>query len=100
MDKVNASGLLIPQTSDTSQKKIADESERFSFTEKIKEELDYVNSLQIKSAEATQALITGEADNIHEILITNEEAMLALEMAVQVRNKIVEAYQEIMKTQI
>lgn len=71
-----------------------------SLSEIFKEKLNHINDLQVQANQNTEELITGEADNIHEVLIKNSEAMLALEMAVQVRNKIVEAYQEIMRMQI
>lgn len=71
-----------------------------SFKNVFQEELREVNQLQIESDEITQQLILGETDNIHDVMIKTTEANLALEMTVQVRNKIVEAYQEIMKMQI
>ncbi|MFA5527272.1 MAG: flagellar hook-basal body complex protein FliE [Peptostreptococcales bacterium] len=71
-----------------------------SFKNVFQEELREVNRLQIESDEMTKQLILGETDNIHDVMIKTTEATLALEMTVQVRNKIVEAYQEIMRMQI
>jgi len=71
-----------------------------SFSETLKEELADVNELQITSEKASEALAMGEAESVHEVMIQTEEAKLALELTVQVRNKVVEAYQEIMKMQI
>jgi flagellar hook-basal body complex protein FliE len=74
--------------------------ENTSFSEAMKKQLGEVNELQMQSEKASEALAVGEADNIHEVMIRTEEAKLALEMTVQIRNKVVEAYQEIMKMQI
>ncbi len=74
--------------------------ENSSFSEAMKKQLGEVNELQMQSEKASEALALGEADNIHEVMIRTEEAKLALEMTVQIRNKVVEAYQEIMKMQI
>lgn len=100
MNKVDLIGLLSSGAMEGTQKIGKKEEQEYNFTEIISEKLDNLNDLQIKADESTEQLIMGEADNIHEVLINNEEAMLALELTMQVRNKIVEAYQEIMRMQI
>ena len=74
--------------------------EGISFKNILSEELQGVNQLQMQSDEMTKQLILGETDNVHDVMIKTQEAVLALQMTVQVRNKVVEAYQEIMKMQI
>lgn len=71
-----------------------------NFGELLQKELDKVNELQLNAEESTQSLLTGEVTDIHEVMISTEEARLALELAVQIRNKIVDAYQEISRMQI
>lgn len=44
--------------------------------------------------------VTGEVADVHQLTIAAEKLSLGLEMTVQIRNKAVEAYQEIMRTQI
>lgn len=44
-------------------------------------------------------LLTGETDNLHNAMISAEKADLALLLAVQVRNKVIDAYNEIMRMQ-
>jgi flagellar hook-basal body complex protein FliE len=53
----------------------------------------YVGDLQ-------QKFITGEMPDVHRLMIEAEKASLATALTIQVRNKVVEAYQEIMRTQI
>ncbi|HOB19534.1 MAG TPA: flagellar hook-basal body complex protein FliE [Candidatus Atribacteria bacterium] len=78
----------------------ADPGSKTDFSEILKNELNRINELQLKADEAARQLITGEAEDIHAVMLAAEEARLALEMAVQVRNKLVESYQEITRMQI
>jgi flagellar hook-basal body complex protein FliE len=59
--------------------------------------LEAVEQDQIKAQEAAQKLATGEITDIAEVMIASERANLSLGLAVQVRNKLLEAYQEIMR---
>ncbi len=100
MSTVNTiEGLGLKDPPEIKKNNNTDDNE-LSLKEILNEKLKDINDLQIKSNEGTQQLITGEADNVHEILLNTEEAVLALELAVKVRNKMVEAYQEVMKMQI
>jgi flagellar hook-basal body complex protein FliE len=71
-----------------------------SFSDTLNEALKNVNDLQKNSDRAMQDLATGKTDNIPEVMITAEKADLALKMMVQVRNKIIDAYHEVMKMQV
>lgn len=53
----------------------------------------YVGDLQ-------EQFITGELPDVHRLMIEAEKASVATALTIQVRNKVVEAYQEIMRTQI
>ena len=56
---------------------------------------------QLNQAELTvQQLAAGEIDNLHQIMISLEKAKLSFELALQVRNKLLEGYQEIMRMQV
>ncbi|HEY8391179.1 MAG TPA: flagellar hook-basal body complex protein FliE [Capillibacterium sp.] len=70
------------------------------FQEMLKGYLDEVNQLQLKSEELDRQLAAGTLENIHEATIAAEKAALALELTIQIRNKVVEAYQEIMRMSI
>ena len=47
-----------------------------------------------------QFFAAGQLPDVHNVLIAAEKASLQLELTVQIRNKVIEAYQEIMRTQI
>lgn len=71
-----------------------------SFKDIINNEINKINNKQIYADELVQGFLKGEVEDLHTVLIATEEARLALELAVQVRNKIVEAYKEINNMQL
>jgi flagellar hook-basal body complex protein FliE len=62
--------------------------------------LNDVNKLQLQADDAAKKLAMGQAEDIHQVMIAVEQAKLAMQLTVQVRNKVVEAYQEISRMQI
>lgn len=73
---------------------------QISFKEIINNEIDKLNNKKIQSDELIQDFIRGDVEDLHTVLITTVEASMALELGVQVRNKIVEAYKEINNMQL
>ena len=71
-----------------------------SFGDYLKDALDKVNDLQVQSEEYKKLSATGELDNLHDVSIAAEKAGTALDLLLSVRNKVVEAYKEIMRIQI
>jgi flagellar hook-basal body complex protein FliE len=71
-----------------------------SFADSLKKAVHSVDSLQKDADVKMQELTTGKSQNIHETMIAAEKADIALKLMVQVRNKIIEAYNEIMKMQV
>ena len=69
------------------------------FGEYLNQALQKVNKLQVEADQMVEKVAQGEED-IHNAFIALEKADLALGIAVQVRNKVVEAYQEIMCMQV
>ena len=56
---------------------------------------------QIVSADTElRMLATGESDNLHHVMLSLEKAKTSMELVVQVRNKLLEGYQDIMRMQI
>lgn len=71
-----------------------------SFADTLKEAVGSVNQMQKESDVKMQELATGKTQNIHDVMLTAEKADVSLRLMTQVRNKIIEAYQEIMKMQV
>lgn len=80
------------------EKKVKNEGS--DFVSMLKNKLDEVNDKSVESENITQAMMKGEDVDAHQVTIAGEEAKLSLELAVQVRNKIVEAYQELNRMQL
>lgn len=70
------------------------------FAATLKSALDDVNKLQLQADEAAKQLAMGQAEDIHQVMIAVEQAKLAMQLTVQIRNKVVEAYQEVSRMQI
>ena len=71
-----------------------------SFADTLKEAVQNVNTLQKDSDVQMEKLATGKAQSIPDVMIAAEKADLAMKLMLQVRNKIIDAYQEIMKMQV
>ena len=56
--------------------------------------------MQQTASSTVQKFLSGEGEDLHTVAIATQEADLAFEMFQQVRNKVVSAYQEIMKMQM
>jgi flagellar hook-basal body complex protein FliE len=71
-----------------------------SFADVLSNALSDVDRLQHKADDAMERLAKGEDIDIHQVMIAMEQASTALQLTLQVRNKMVDAYTEIMRTQI
>ena len=71
-----------------------------SFLDTLKEKINEVNDKQVEAENLTQKFIKGEEEDVHKVMLSTEEAKLSLELAVQIRNKLVDAYGEFNRMQI
>ena len=83
----------LPQTTSASPGQV-------SFGEMLSTQLGKVEQAQTKADVLTQQLVSGQKVELHEVMIATQEAKLMLEMTMQVRNKVVEAYKEMMNMQL
>ena len=71
-----------------------------SFSTFLEAQLNDVNKMQKEGDEAVASMVTGRSHNIHEMMIALDRADVSFRMLTKVRNKAVEAYQEIMRMHI
>ena len=71
-----------------------------SFNAVVEQFIGDVNNEQVKADMAIQKLVTGETDNVQEVMLQLSQADLSFRMFVEVRDKAVDAYQEIMRMQL
>lgn len=63
-------------------------------------ELQALNQQMLRAEQGVQRLATGEAANLHDVMIQLEQARLAFQLAIQVRSRVLEAYQDMMRMQL
>lgn len=68
-----------------------------SFSDYLKNAIDQTNKLQVMSQKMTNDFVAGKTDNLHEVMIAGEKADVAMQFTMQVRTKILDAYNEIMR---
>lgn len=70
------------------------------FSKFLADALEQVNALQQQGEAASAALVTGQVQDVHTVMIALEKASLSLGLTVEVRNKVLDAYREVMRMQI
>ena len=71
-----------------------------SFGDMLKSAISATNELQKQSDVEIQKLMTGETQDLHTTMLAVQKADLSFQMMMQVRNKLLQAYQEIMRMQV
>ncbi|MBO8126742.1 MAG: flagellar hook-basal body complex protein FliE [Firmicutes bacterium] len=66
----------------------------------LSDALKKVNELQHRRTQAELALATGGDISLHEVMVITEQARLALDLTLAIRNKVMDAYNEVMRMQI
>lgn len=74
--------------------------EKKSFSDVISNAINNVNEKQINADNSIESLIKGDDITMHEVMLSMQESQLSMQLLIEVRNKIVEAYQEINKIQL
>ncbi|MFC6465692.1 flagellar hook-basal body complex protein FliE [Marinilactibacillus sp. GCM10026970] len=83
----------------TNQKGGVVKGESDPFSNVFSNALQSLENKQVESTQAVEALVDGTADDLHTVMIKTTEAQLSLEVAVQFRNRALEAYNEIKNMQ-
>ena len=71
-----------------------------SFSNVLSDAISKVNDSEVNANNKIESLIKGEDVEMHEVMLTMQESVLSLQALIEVRNKTVEAYQEISKLQL
>lgn len=95
--RVGDIGKVLPLNPQGTEKVASDDG---SFPSVLEKFVTDVNSLQNKASESIEKLATGEISDVHQVMIAVEEAGTAMEFMLEIRNKIVDAYQEVMRMSV
>ena len=68
-----------------------------NFNEVLGNMIESVNELQFDAGEAQKLAATGEAADLHDVMIAMEKAGVAMDLLMEIRNKLVDAYQSLVK---
>lgn len=91
-----APGLVAPKLTDNP----VVESNSAGFGKALQQSLDRVNRLQLDADQAIRDLATGRQTDIHQTMIAVEKASVSFELLMQIRNKVIAAYDKLMRTQV
>ncbi|MEZ4702882.1 MAG: flagellar hook-basal body complex protein FliE [Rhodothermales bacterium] len=70
------------------------------FASALNDAINQVNDAQTASDKQLESFIAGEQENLHEVMISMNQARLSFQLMVEVRNKMVDAYHELFRMQI
>ncbi|MFC7784374.1 flagellar hook-basal body complex protein FliE [Rossellomorea sp. GCM10028870] len=79
------------------KKNISPSESTGNFSQLLKNSIEEVNEMQVQSDQMTEKLVRGENVDLHQMMIASQKASITLQTTMEVRNKVVEAYQEIMR---
>jgi flagellar hook-basal body complex protein FliE len=71
-----------------------------NFASVLKDSIDQLNQSQIDADNMTNKLINGDNVDLSQVMIAQQKANITLQAAVEVRNKVIDAYQEMMRMQV
>ena len=71
-----------------------------SFKDTLSSFMKDVNSMQLKADESINKMAAGEITDVHQVMNAVEEANTAFNMMMEIRNKVMDAYQEVMRMRL
>ncbi len=82
------------------QKPVEENNKETSFSKVISDAINKVNEAQVTADQKVEGLINGDDVNMHDVMLSMQESQLSMQLLIEVRNKVVEAYQEINRVQL
>lgn len=70
------------------------------FKDTLRSAIGEINELQQNAGKVTEQFVNGEISDLHTVMIEGEKARIGMELMLEIRNKLVEGYQEIMRMQL
>jgi len=99
MNNVNLAGISAPYMPQTTSLDLPDSEGGVSFGDVLKNAVNQVNQVNDSAAAQVNNLLQGGSSNMNDVMIAVEKADVSFQLMMQVRNKIVNAYQDIEKMQ-
>jgi flagellar hook-basal body complex protein FliE len=70
------------------------------FADQLKASMETVEGLRREARQSAERFLNGEPEELHNVALNAQRAALSMELFLQVRNKVVQAYQEVMRMQV
>jgi flagellar hook-basal body complex protein FliE len=93
----NITPLTLPQLTNTPASPTGQPGE---FQKVLLGAINQVESLNSNASDSVQKFLRGDNEELHTTILATQKAEMAFQLGIQVRNKVVDAYQEIMKMQM
>ena len=100
MDPISTQPAFHNTNHDRPATPVADPQVESGFSRMLEQTIGRVNRMQNHADAAVKDLTTGKRSDIHETMIAAEKASIAFELMLQIRNKIVGAYETVMRTSL
>ena len=100
MNEINPIGPIQKQGAVDKPKDVTPQQKGSSFQETLQGFLKDVNSMQVKADQSIEKMAAGEITDVHQVMSTVEEANVAFNMMMEIRNKVMDAYQEVMRIRL
>ena len=96
--EMNSRSLKINDAS--SKMRLGSDVEPPDFSDLVKDFAKDVNDLQLQAGRSIDMLATGQAADVHQVMVAVEEAGIARDMMLEIRNRVLEGYQELIRMQV
>lgn len=96
----NIQPLTLPQLTQTGSTAGSAAGQPGDFQQVLTGAINQVESLNNSASQSIQKFLSGDNEELHTVVLATQKADLAFQLSLQVRNKVVDAYQEIMKMQM
>lgn len=94
---------LLPELGGTNDRRLANKmlkETNTSFGETLSQAVKNVHLLQTEASEAVQRMVVGEETDLHNVMVAAEKAKTSFDLLMEIRNKTIDAYREIMRMQV
>jgi flagellar hook-basal body complex protein FliE len=101
--KISQELTLIPNVTQANKRSLIDRTLKetnASFGQTLERAVADVNALQSEAGKAVEKMVGGESVDLHEVMIAVEKAKTSFDLLMEIRNKALEAYREIMRMQV
>lgn len=76
------------------------EEDKVNFEDVLKNTINKVNDVQVKANEDVEALIKGEDITMHDVMLSMQESQISMQLMLEMRNKLYDAYKELSSVQL